>query len=219
MHPAGQPLSPSNSAPSFKREFAAPDPADHGACACFKMCWKAFKASSFHHPSPATALQLQQMKLKFYQRLNSLNQTILQQACAFSKHLVSCTSMVNTFANLVRVSSVSIHLSQPLHCNEDCAPFGQNSTSPNPASCIPASHSLLSCSHAHLSSSSHTEAISQSHDNLSMKSVSVTLPWLWGYFNKPKQKLEHDRCGWLPHLPSFCFCPSVIIQPFKKDIT
>ena len=159
--------------------FAAPDPTDHGACACFRMCQKAFKALSFHHLSPATALQLQQMKLKFYQRLNSLNQTVLKQAHAFSKHLALCTSMVNTLANLVRVSPMLIHLSQPLHCNKDHTPFGQNSTSPNPAlSCIPASHSLLSYSHAHPSSSSHTKAISQSHDNLSMKSVSVTLSQL-----------------------------------------
>ena len=139
MHPAGQPLSLSNSTPSFKREFAAPDPADHGACACFRMHRKAFQASSFCHPSPATALQLQQMKLEFYQRLHSLNWTILQQACAFSEHLASCTSMVNTLANLVRVSPMLIHPSQPLHCNEDHTPFGQNSTSPNPASSIPIS--------------------------------------------------------------------------------
>ena len=143
MRPAGQPSSLSNSTPSFKKEFAAPDPADRGACARFRMRRKAFKASSSRHLSPATALQLQ-TKLEFYQRLNSLNQTVLQQACAFSEHLVSYTSMVNTLANLVRVGPASIHLSQPLHCNEDCAPSGQNSTSPNPASCIPVSHGLLS---------------------------------------------------------------------------
>ena len=161
---------------------------------------KAFKASSSRHSSPATALQLQQTKLEFHQRLNSLTDTVLQQARAFSEHLASCTSMdrmVNNLANLTRIGPASVHHSQPFHHNEDPAAPDQNSTSTISPPCISASHgSLLPRSQFAYPSSSHTKATSQSRDNsLSTKSVSATLPRLRGYFNKPKQKLEHDRCG------------------------
>lgn len=194
MRPARQPSSLSRPTLWFKREFAAPDPADRGACARFRMRRKAFKASS-RRPSPATVLQLQQTKLEFYHRLNSLNKTVLQQAHAFSEHLASCTSMVNNLANLTRIGPASVHHSQPFHHEDPAAP-DQNSTSTNSPPCIPASHGLLSRSQFAHPSSSHTEAMLQSRDNSSStKSVSTTLPRLRGYFNKPKQKLEHDRCG------------------------